>query len=237
MILNILPTEAATIQSMANQIAETATKYIQEKDSFTLVLSGGQTPKRLYETLAAPPFKESINWSKVFFFFGDERFVDATDEASNYNMAARSLLYPLQIPREQIFAIDTSIAINKAAEQYQQRLESFFGTDEIVFDLVLLGVGDNLHTASLFPHTAVLKETMPGVRAVKTNDTNAYRITMNAPLINNARSVYFLVAGKDKALAVHQVFEGKTDTDAFPVQLIKTADAHWFIDEAAAAYL
>lgn len=237
MKLNILPTEAEAVQLMTNHIVETAARYIEEKDSFTLVLTGGHTPKRLYETLAAPPFKEKINWSKVFFFFGDERFVPSTDEASNYNMAAMSLLNPLQIPQEQVFAMDTSIAIDKAAEQYQRKLESFFGTDEIAFDLILLGLGANAHIASLFPDTAVLKETKPAVRAVKTNDEHAYRITMNAPLINNAKHIYFLVAGKDKAFAVHQAFEGKADANAFPVQLIDANDVHWFMDEAAAAYL
>lgn len=234
MTLNVSSTKEEAIHAIAKHILELAGQYIQEKGSFTWVLSGGQTPKKLYELLAIPPFREAIDWHKVFFFFGDERFVPLTDEDSNYNMAEKALFAPLQIPKENIFHIDPSVSIEKAALQYQQTLESFFGNNELSFDLILLGMGTNLHTASLFPHDAILQETEPAVRAVKTNDKNAYRITMNAPLLNNANAVYFLVLGDDKASAVKQALKGPIDTDAFPVQLIKTKDASWFLDKAAA---
>jgi 6-phosphogluconolactonase len=237
MILSILPTKEEAVHSIALHIVSLAKKSIAEKNAFTLVLSGGQTPKELYELLAAPPFNEAIDWSKVFFFFGDERFVALTDEESNYKMAAETLLVPLQIHPEHIFFIDTSVAINKAAELYQQRLKSFFGNGEISFDLLLLGLGENLHIASLFPHTSILRDTEPAIKAIKTDDKNAYRITMNAPLINEAKFIYFLVSGKNKASAIRQALKGSIDTDAFPVQLIKTQHVHWFIDKDAGANL
>ncbi|KAA5532724.1 6-phosphogluconolactonase [Taibaiella lutea] len=233
MMLSISPTKKEAIHSIALHIVSLAKKNIAEKNAFTLVLSGGQTPEELYKLLAAPPFNEAVNWSKVFFFFGDERFVPPTDEESNYRMAAATLLTPLQIPPEQIFFIDTAVAINKAAELYQQKLKSFFGNSEMSFDLILLGLGENLHVASLFPHTAILHDTEPAVKAVKTDDKNAYRITMNAPLINKAKCIYFLVSGKNKASAIRQALKGPIDTDAFPVQLIKTPRVHWFIDKDA----
>jgi len=235
-MLNILPTENEAIHSIAAHIVSLAKQNIAEKDSFTWVLSGGQTPKALYALLASPPFKKAVDWSKVFFFFGDERFVPSTDENSNYKMADTALLAPLQIPAGNIFPIDTSLAIDKAAMLYQQELESFFDGRAIVFDLILLGLGENLHVASLFPCDPLLKETYPAVSAVKTVDKNPYRITMNAPLINNAKHIYFLVSGRQKASALYQAFKHEKDINKFPVQLIRKHNTDWFVDEAAASY-
>lgn len=237
MTLHVSSTKEAAIHVIAEQIVALAKKHIEGKGRFTWVLSGGQTPKKLYELLASPLFSDAIDWHKVFFFFGDERFVPLTDEASNYHMTATALFGPLQIPEEQVFFMDTSIEADKTAALYQQKLERFFDGKDMSFDLVLLGLGENLHVASLFPHDAVLHEQEPAMRAVKTNDKHAWRITMNAPLINNAEAIYFLVLGADKALAVKQALNGLFDTDAFPVQLIRTQQADWFLDKEAATYL
>ena len=239
MKINIFNSETEVLANLAEYFVTIANNAIVQTGKFSVALSGGASPKKLYELLSSPSFKEKVDWHKVDFFFGDERYVPQTDSNSNYLMAKKALFEPLQIGPAHIFAVDTSLEVDNAAQQYAVAITKYFMADKIQFDLVLLGLGDNSHTASLFPHTTVLHDTIPSVKAVYLEDQKKYRITFTAPLINQAHHVAFLVYGDAKATAVHHVIEDKRDIENFPAQLIAPSDGElqWFIDKAAAAKL
>ena len=239
MKLNIFNSENEVLDALAAHFVKLAETTIGVKGKFTVALSGGSSPKKLYELLASTIYADSVAWDKVFFFFGDERNVPQTDKDSNYLMAKRALFAPLAINPSNIFAVDTSLEPKEAAENYQEVIEQFFDEDELSFDLVLLGLGDNSHTASLFPYTAVLHDRAPGVKEVWLEDQQVYRITLNAPLINEAQHIAFLVYGEGKAIAVHHVLEDDEDIENYPAQLIEpiVGEIQWFLDESAAELL
>lgn len=239
MSLHIHTTIEEVLQSLATSIVKQAAEAIAVNDRFSLVLSGGSSPKKLYELLSSAAYHNRIEWEKVFFFFGDERNVPQDDPESNYLMAKKALFDPLEIDSSRVFAIDTALIPEKAALQYAKDLGSFFGEKEWRFDLVLLGLGDDAHTASLFPLTSVLQDKSPAVKAVFLPEKQIFRITMNAPLINQAHKVAFLVYGENKAEAVHRVIEAERDTEKYPAQLIVSAErkVNWFMDKKAASGL
>lgn len=238
MKLNIFDTEAEVLEKLAEYFTTASLQSITVNKRFTVALSGGSSPKKLYELLSTA-YRDKIDWSKVHFFFGDERYVPHTDPDSNYLMAKKALFDPLAIPETHIFAVDTSVEPDAAAHKYAEVIKDFFNGGEIRFDLVLLGLGDNSHTASLFPNTHVLYDKEPSVKEVFLEDQKVYRITLNAPLINQACRIAFLVYGKGKAEAVHHVIEDKQDMNNFPAQLIKPekGELQWFLDKAAASKL
>jgi 6-phosphogluconolactonase len=203
---------------------------------FSLVLSGGNTPRQLYALLASEGFRHKFDWDKVDFFFSDERHVPQDDQDSNFKMANDVMLDPLGIKSSQIFAVNTVLSPEKSAADYWKTIRGYIGYEPVQFDLVLLGLGDNAHTASLFPHTAVLHERQPGVKAVVIDKQKPMRITFTAPLINEANHIAFLVTGSDKAPAVQAVLEGEKNIEEFPAQLIR-AGADWFLDANAASQL
>ncbi|HEX8657595.1 MAG TPA: 6-phosphogluconolactonase [Hymenobacter sp.] len=238
MPLHIHPTADEVLHQLAQYFVGQASQAIAARGRFSVALSGGSSPKKLYELLASPTYQSQVEWPKVYFFFGDERNVPPTHPDSNYGMAKAALLAPLGIADAQVFAVDTSLAPAEAARVYTRTIEAFFAPDAACFDLVLLGLGDNSHTASLFPHTPVLHDPSMGAREVFVAEKQAYRITLTAPLINQARAVAFLVYGADKAPAVQRVLTGPHDADEFPAQLIAPAgEVQWFLDSAAASQL
>ncbi|HWZ35082.1 MAG TPA: 6-phosphogluconolactonase [Mucilaginibacter sp.] len=239
MKLNIFHTPDEVIDGMAQYFVETANAAIEARGKFSVALSGGSSPKKLYELLASTTYADSIDWNKVYFFFGDERNVPQNDPESNYLMAKNALFLPLYIEPGNIFAVDTTLAPNEAAQKYAGQIAEFFDEDEMSFDLVLLGLGDDTHTASLFPHTEALHDVTPSVKANFLPAKNIWRITMNAPLINDAKNIAFLVYGESKAPAVHNAIEANEDIENYPAQLIDSVsgEVQWFIDEAAAANL
>jgi len=238
MKLNIFDTESEVLAALAAHFVKIADTAIAERGKFTVALSGGSSPKKLYELLASS-YADKVNWEKVYFFFGDERNVPQTDPDSNFLMAKKALFNPLMIDPLQIFPVDTSLSPADAAKKYEEEIEQFFDEEELGFDLVLLGLGDNSHTASLFPYTPVLHDRTPGVAAVFLEDQEVYRITLNAPLINEARHIAFLVYGAGKAIAVHHVLEDEEDIENYPAQLIEPilGEIQWFLDKPAAANL
>jgi 6-phosphogluconolactonase len=236
---NIFDTADDVLKALAEYFVIIAGESIEKQGKFSVALSGGSSPKKLYELLASPDFKDQVEWEKVYFFFGDERNVPQTDKDSNYLMSKTALFDPLKINTANIFPVDTSLEPKDAAAKYEEEIEQFFDDGELSFDLILLGLGDNSHTASLFPHTAVLHERTPGVKEVFLEDQQVYRITLTAPLINEAQNIAFLVYGAAKAIAVHHVIEDDEDIEEYPAQLIEpiVGDLQWFLDEAAAANL
>jgi len=239
MELHIFPAEDAVLRALANFFVATTNQAIAARGRFAVALSGGNSPKKLYELLASDAYRAQVAWGKVCFFFGDERTVPKTSPDSNYLMAKKALFDPLDIRPDHVFAVDTVLAPTEAAAQYGMAIEEFFGDEPARFDLVLLGLGDNAHTASLFPHTDVLSDQTVGVKDVFVAELNTTRITMTAPLLNQARATAFLVYGAGKAAAVQQILEFPRDIGQYPAQLINPAHGtvNWFLDRAAAGLL
>src|SRR5579875_3072863 len=236
--LNIFSAENEVLAAMAEHFVAVAKEAINEKGQFTVSLSGGSSPKKLYEMLASSDYNEKIDWDNVYFFFGDERYVPADHPDSNFLMVKKALFDPLQIPASQIIAVNTSLPPGQCADAYALAIYTHFKPYNAKFDLVLLGLGDNSHTASLFPHTSILQDKDSSVKAVYLEDQKVYRISMTAPMINDARHIAFLVYGEGKAEAVHHVLEDETNTEEYPAQLIQSeGDVQWFMDEAAASRL
>jgi 6-phosphogluconolactonase len=235
MKLHIYNTEQETIKALADFFIATANTAIKKNGDCSVVLSGGSSPKELYQLLAADEYKSKIDWSKVSFFFGDERYVPFGNPDNNGLMAKQTLFEPLNIDESKIFYIGTSLSPEHDAADYTDAIFTYFGERQPKFDLVLLGLGDNAHTASLFPHTDVLYEEQAIVRAVFLKEQNVYRITLTAPLINEAHAIVFLVYGKSKAQAVKHVIKDKRNIDLYPAQLIQPLDGtvNWFLDKQA----
>lgn len=238
MHLHIYNDTETTVNAIAEFFIAVADKAIKERGRFDVALSGGSTPHRLYEMLSSK-YEDEIEWGRVFFFFGDERNVPADDNDNNGKMARESLFDPLRIAPEQIFYIPTALGPAAAAANYASAVKTHFGSNGPVFDLILLGLGDNSHTASLFPHTTILEEQSLLVADVYVEELEAHRISMTAPLINQARKIAFLVNGSSKAGAVRNIIEGERNYHEYPAQLISPAsgELHWFLDEKAASLL
>ena len=240
MELNIYNTADEAINAMAQAICHASELAIKKRGQFNLVLSGGSSPKKLYELLASKQYHNKIAWNKTYFFFGDERFVPENDPQRNSLMIRKILFDPLKITKSHIFSIDTTGTPEEAAEKYQHLIESHFQHQHIEFDFNLLGLGDNSHTASLFPHTSVLEETKPVVKSVFVKEVDMYRITMTAALINQSRHIAFLVFGAGKAEAVFHVLRDQAGLHKkYPARLISKDEkkVQWFLDRAAAARL
>jgi 6-phosphogluconolactonase len=239
MEINIYKTIHELLLAMADYFLSTAQSSISTRGEFNVVLSGGSSPKLLYEMLASPDFKYRLDWESVNFFFGDERFVPADDPQNNALMVKKALFHPLNISQSRIFPINTSLSPQEAAERYTSTITDHFKGRKVRFDLILLGLGDNSHTASLFPYTSVLVDKSASIKEVYLEQQNIYRITMTAPLINQAHHIAFLVYGEAKADAVHHVLENERDENKYPAQLIQPENGNlkWYIDEAAASHL
>ncbi len=239
MNLLIYKTKAELLEDLADYIIKIGEKAIADQDCFNFVLTGGNSPKDLYEMLSTT-YKDSIDWSKVFFFIGDERNVPANHESYNGLMAQKAILEPLAIADDHIFLVNTALAPEKAAIEYAKSIAKHFDGADIAFDLILLGMGDDGHTASLFPGTTILDNKEVTVDAVYVDKLSTYRISFTAPLINKAKNVAFLVFGEAKAHAVKHVIEDEDKKPhVYPSQLINPIDGSltWFMDTEAAKLL
>lgn len=239
MNLLIYKTIEELTEDLADYIIKIAEVSIEENDRFNFVLTGGSSPKALYHFLAKE-CEHRIDWEKVYFFFGDERNVPANDENYNGLMAKKALLDPLNIKDDHIFYVDTTLAPEKAAIEYKKAIDNHFKGEDLVFDLILLGMGDDAHTASIFPHTSLVKDEEVNVASVFVEKLNTYRVSFTAPLINKAENIAFLVFGENKAEAIkHVIGDEQKDFDLYPSQLIDPIDGklNFFTDEAATRLL
>jgi 6-phosphogluconolactonase len=202
---------------------------------FSVALSGGETPRRLYEILATSPYRERIHWDEVHIFWSDERCVPEDDPRNNARMARQTLLDYVPIPADHIHPIRCDQPPQQAAIEYEKELKQYFSTQNPNFHLVLLGLGGNGHIASLFPHTSVLNEKVKWVSDVYMKELDMHRITFTAPYINQASQVVFLVSGSDKAQVLENVLEGTYQPHELPAQLIRPNGAQpiWLVDKAA----
>jgi 6-phosphogluconolactonase len=237
--LNIFQTTDELNSAAAEVIIEIAKEAIIARGRFTISLAGGQTPLGLYSLLAKLPWRERIDWVRTFIFWGDERYVRFDSDQNNAHQAQSIFLSRIHIPTTNIHPINVNLQPDEAAKDYEKDIRTFFGDDPWRFDLVLLGLGENGHTASLFPGTIVLTEKAEGVRDIYVEEEKMYRITMTAPLINQARQILFLVSGSKKREIVKNILTLPYQPEKFPAQLISPNDGqlHWFVDQAAASML
>lgn len=211
--------------------------FITHQGRFSVALSGGNTPRRVYELLASDEFKNQIAWKDVHIFFGDERPVPRNHPASNYGMAFAALLSKVAIPAPNIHAIAGEGDPNANARAYESELRLFFTNAKWPrFDLMLLGLGEDGHTASLFPETQALKENKAWVVANWVERLGEFRITLTAPVLNAAANVLFLVAGETKAASLVEVLRGPYQPERLPAQLIRPQNGSLvlMVDAAAA---
>jgi 6-phosphogluconolactonase len=226
-------------EAAADWITAAIEKKLSTGDRFTLALSGGSTPQKLHALLASDAYRERIDWSRLHIFWGDERFVPIDDDRSNAKMAFDILLDAVSVPMEQIHVMRTDIDPSLAAFEYEKILHHYFDDTETSFDLVLLGMGDDAHTLSLFPGSPAVTETESWVTAFFLESQDMFRVTLTSTIVNRASAIAFLTTGKNKAHALHEVLEGNYDPAHYPSQLIKPSNGelHWFVDKEAASAL
>jgi len=206
-------------------------------------LAGGSTPRLTYELLTDARYKRIIDWNNVHVFWSDERCVPPNHQDSNYHMAKTALLDQVDIPATRIHRIQSEIDPQTAAERYERELRDYFegrlGIARARFDLLLLGLGADGHTASLFPGTPAVRETKRWTAAQRIDKLGAWRITLTPPAINAAKTIMFLVTGNDKAEAVQKVLTAPFQPDDLPAQIVKPEDGNviWMLDNAAAALI
>jgi 6-phosphogluconolactonase len=234
----------AVSQAAAVEFVARARDAVAARGRFFVALSGGSTPQRLYQLLADKPHRDQVPWANVQLFWGDERSVPPDHKDSNYRMTREAMLDRVPLPPAQVHRLEADRSDrDQAARDYQAALAKAFGVDPAgqppAFDLVLLGMGPDGHTASLFPHTTALKETTRWVVVNYVPKFSTDRVTLTTPILNRAREVLFLVAGPDKADPLSRVIEGPPNADELPSQLIKPVGGSliWFIDRAASARL
>ncbi len=277
-LVEIHPDPETLALASATLIVEEARRSVKARRCFTLALAGGSTPKRVYQFLAQSPFVDLVPWEGVHVFWGDERCVDPADWRSNERMAREAFLDHVPIPRSHIHPmlcggrasglgspvdVSSKESVRRSAVEYDSLLRTFFsregeglnapGDDRVQAepgcDLVLLGVGDDGHTASLFPGTDVLLETERWVGAVFSEARHAsvdnmasrdlWRVTLTAPFINRATSVVFIASGLSKAAIIKEILQGPIDVGRFPAQLICPVHGtlRWYLDEDSASLL
>ncbi|XGV97658.1 MAG: 6-phosphogluconolactonase [Leptolyngbya sp. BL-A-14] len=241
--IQVLADAEALTQAAATEFVKQAKQAIATSGRFTVALSGGSTPKSLYALLATEPWRRQIPWSHVHFFWGDERHVPPDHADSNYRMTQERLLFQVPVPAENVHRIQTENPdASSVAAGYEQAIRQFFKLHENElpqFDLVLLGMGPDGHTASLFPHTKVIHEQTRLVAAPWVEKFKTYRITLTPPVLNNANHIIFFVTGAEKAETLKAVLEGEYQPDRFPSQLIQPTHGTvlWMVDQAAASLL
>ena len=242
--LTILPTPQATAAAGAQLFATTAIAAAQSRGRARIAISGGTTPKTMFQLLADPaqPYLATIPWDKLDLFWVDERSVAPDQPDSNYRMTRESLLDRVPLPAAQVHRMEGELDPEQAASRYESELRNAFrleGAETPTFDLILLGMGDDGHTASLFPHTEGLEDITHLVIANHVPQKDTWRITLTSPVINQARAVAFLIEGPAKASPVAQVFTGPYQPETLPSQLIRPASGSLtvLLDQAAAANL
>jgi len=242
-LLRVFPDPDAVASAAADEFVRRAGSKVESGRIFTVALSGGSTPKRLYDLLAADPYRHQVPWRDIHFFWGDERTVPPDDAESNFGAANERLFSQVDIPADNIHRIKGEAGDPMAAAaDYEAELFRFFGLEEGEFprlDLAFLGMGADGHTASLFPATQALSETRRLAVAPWIEKLQTHRVTLTCPVFNKAACIRFLVTGSDKADTLKAVLDGNSDKPQYPAQLIRpeSGDLTWLVDEAAARLL
>ncbi len=239
MKVQVYPDLEALSQAAARLWEAKAQEAVQSRGRFSVALSGGSTPRRLFELLGEPPLSGRLPWERTHVFWGDERCVPPEDSRSNARLAREHFLDRVPIPAAQVHPIFCHESPEAGAAAYAAELRRFFGRAAPRLDLVWLGLGADGHTASLFPGSAALEEQERWAAPVVLSPPNLNRVTLTAPFLNQAALIVFLVAGADKALALHQVLQGPRNPRNLPAQLIRPRDGElrWLVDRQAASLL
>ena len=218
----------------AGSFVELSKKSIEKHDRFAVALSGGSSPKAIFNLLATPEYAEKIEWNKVFFFWVDERWVPLNDEKSNAKMTFESLLDKVPVNKNQVFPMyKDGIEPEEYAKEYEQEIKKVLG-DEGIFNFILLGMGDDGHTASLFPGENILDENEKWVDAYYLKSQAMFRITLTAPIINKAENILVVAFGQNKKHALNEVLNGEYNPKLYPLQLINKKEGfELFTDEKA----
>lgn len=235
--LTVVPDLSALNRAAADEFLRCAEAALHERGRFAVALAGGNTPRSVY-SLIANDYKSSLPWDKVFVFFGDERQVPPDNPDSNYQMANESLLARVPLPAKNIFRVHAELGAGAAAAQYEVLLREFFKLKPGQwprFDLILLGMGDDGHTASLFPGTAALNETSRLVVANRVPKLQTERITLTLPVLNHAAAVLVMVAGASKADVVNRICHS-AGTGTYPIEKVHPENGHllWIVEQQAA---
>jgi len=224
----------------AKRFLDTANRAVEKLDHFVVVLAGGSTPRLLYQRLTESPYRDRVPWDKTFFVFGDERCVEPDDEASNYRMAKETLFDPLEIPDHRVLRMKGEEKPADAARRYAVRLGDLFLTRPTpCFDLVLLGVGTDGHTASLFPGTEALDEAERWVVANHVPQLDSWRLTLTFPALNKAKRVIFMATGESKARVIAEAFGGVEHAEPYPCERVAPLHARRevLVDHEAASMM
>ncbi|UII20764.1 6-phosphogluconolactonase [Fulvivirga ligni] len=226
-------------EAMAEDLKTIALNSVKENGRFTIALTGGSSPIPLYNLLKEKPLVDEIPWDKTYIFWGDERCVPFDHEDNNAKMAWDTFLDFIPIPLDHVYRMNSEVHPRQGAEEYEKELKNHFKDSDPVFDLILLGMGADGHTASIFPGSGVIHEKEKWVDRGYNMELNSDRITLTAPLINQAKNIFFGVYGEGKAETLKNVIEGEYNPLELPSQLIKPDHGNlvWYTDEAAAALL
>lgn len=239
--IRIYPTPETLCQETAHQVMQIAREAVNERGRFVAALSGGTTPKGLFQQLAEEPYRTLIPWAKTYFFWVDERHVPLTDETSNYRMTQEFLLSKVPIPKTNVFPMtDGSQSVERAASAYEIKLRKFFGVGSVPqFDLSLMGMGDDGHTASLFPGMPQLNELDKWVVGYFVDEARKERVSLTFPVLNASRNLVVLVEGQKKAERLKDVLEGPAEPPRYPVQYLRPRGGKliFALDQAAAVFL
>jgi 6-phosphogluconolactonase len=239
--IRVYPTPETLVQESAHQVMQVAREAVNARGRFVAAISGGSTPKGLFQQLAEEPYRSLIPWGKTFFFWVDERNVPWADPTSNYRLAQENFLSKVPLPRENAFpAANGSLPADKAASAYEIKLRKFFGWDAVPrFDLCLLGMGEDGHTASLFPGVPQVNEMEKWVVGYFVDEARKERISLTFPVLNASRFLMVLAEGGKKAPTVKDVLEGSCEPPRFPIQHLKPLDGKlvFALDQAAASLL
>lgn len=232
-VLRIADTAEDLAQAVAESLADRVSQVLQRQSHFSLALSGGRTPRFFYHLLATE-YRQRIDWKRIHLFWCDERYVPHDHPASNFRMAREVLIDPLNLPPENVHPMPTAaLSPSDAARQYEQQLRAFFG-ETPCFDFVLLGMGADGHTASLFPGTPALQERKHWVAVGEAPVEPRVRLTLTLPVLNAARAVHFLITGADKADTVRRIL---VENVALPAALVSPTEGElvWWLDKLAAS--
>lgn len=231
-VKTVWPDALSLAHAVAHLIVTESNKAVLMKPYFTIALSGGSTPKLLFHLLAQPPYKNNIPWKKIIFAFGDERFVPPTSDESNYKMAMEALLKHVPVQRKNILGVQTLTATPaESANLYETEIRKYVNKQN-PFDMVLLGIGEEGHTASIFPKSPLLTDTKRLVKEIWVTEKQMDRISFTLPFINQAKNIVFLVSGQSKVSILKKIFS-KSGAD-LPAARVKAANTlFWFVDEAA----
>jgi len=232
----------AVAADAARRLANIAAASVEAQGSFSVALSGGSTPKRLYQLLASEEWRNKVPWENTHVFFGDERRVPHSDPQSNYRMARETLLDHVPVPADQIYPMDGTGLIKATMRDYENKLYRYFrhGKREFPrFDLFLLGMGSDGHIASIFPGTRAVSDLSATVLVYEVPQLGVERITLTVPVINNSKNILFMVTGENKAGALAHVMNEEVHPSRYPAEAVAPDDGTliWLVDEAAASLL